>query len=253
MTRRSSTPTAGGRRPWSGADYAEWFAELPIGARAAVEGAWGPPPGNVHVGAAGGDGRRELLFSGMDLGGVLIAVQPRGLRGGPVAVYHSPDLAPTHHYLAFYAGSRWVGAPTPWSTWQARHPRMAAGQGGRPSASCFPDAALGDLPLVYPFVVNDPARNPGRSGGPTPSWWTTSSPAHPGRHLRRAGPAGEPARHPRAARLARSVQAAAVRRQVWDLLVEAQIHRDLAVLERPHSRTRCSTTSCCGSTAISAS
>ena len=24
------------------------------------------------------------------------------------------------------------------------------------SAACFPDAALGDLPLVYPFVVNDP-------------------------------------------------------------------------------------------------
>ena len=24
------------------------------------------------------------------------------------------------------------------------------------SSACFPDAALGDLPLVYPFVVNDP-------------------------------------------------------------------------------------------------
>ncbi|MCY0611259.1 cobaltochelatase subunit CobN, partial [Klebsiella pneumoniae] len=24
------------------------------------------------------------------------------------------------------------------------------------SASCGPDAALGDLPLIYPFLVNDP-------------------------------------------------------------------------------------------------
>ena len=48
----------------------------------------------------------EFAFAGLDLGGVLVAIQPaRGFGENPVAVYHSPDLAPTHHYLAFY---RWL-------------------------------------------------------------------------------------------------------------------------------------------------
>ena len=39
---------------------------------------------------------------------------------------------------------------------QARHARVAAGKGAGLSAACAPDAAIGDLPLLYPFVVNDP-------------------------------------------------------------------------------------------------
>ncbi len=34
---------------------------------------------------------------------------------------------------------------------------MAAGQGhGAVSAECYPEAALGPLPQLYPFIVNDP-------------------------------------------------------------------------------------------------
>ena len=39
---------------------------------------------------------------------------------------------------------------------QARHARMAAGQGAGLSAECFPEVALGPLPHLYPFIVNDP-------------------------------------------------------------------------------------------------
>ncbi len=100
----------------------------------------------------------DLVFSGIDLGGVFVCVQPpRGFGENPVAVYHSPDLAPTHHYLAFY---RWLDEV--WGAHAVVHVgkhgtlEWLPGKGVGLSAACLPDAALGSIPLVYPFVVNDP-------------------------------------------------------------------------------------------------
>jgi cobaltochelatase CobN len=136
-----------------GADaYGSWFATLPAAARAELEAKWGPAPGRQRV----HDG--ELVFSGIDLGHVMVAIQPpRGYGDDPVAVYHSPALPPTHHYLAFY---RWLDEE--WGADAVVHlgkhgtlewlPGKAVGL----SAGCWPDAALGDVPFFYPFVVNDP-------------------------------------------------------------------------------------------------
>ena len=90
-------------RPLGGLDvdrYSRWFATLPADARDELERSWGPAPGRQRI----HDG--ELVFSGLDLGNVLVAIQPpRGYGDDPVAVYHSPNLPPAHHYLAFY---RWL-------------------------------------------------------------------------------------------------------------------------------------------------
>jgi cobaltochelatase CobN len=134
------------------ARYCEWFATLPDAARAEVEGAWGAAPGSqrVHDGA--------LVFNGLEFGNVLVAVQPpRGYGDDPVAVYHSPNLPPAHHYLAFY---RWLD-----EVWGAdaivhlgKHGTLEwlPGKALALSAGCWPDAALGAVPVFYPFVVNDP-------------------------------------------------------------------------------------------------
>ncbi|MCX7619295.1 MAG: cobaltochelatase subunit CobN [Acidimicrobiales bacterium] len=132
--------------------YRSWFATLPDDARTEIERVWGPPPGRQRV----HDGK--LMFSGVDLGNVIVAIQPpRGYGDDPVAVYHSPNLPPAHHYLAFY---RWLD-----EMWGADAIVHLGKHGtlewlpGKPlalSASCWPDAALGDVPFFYPFVVNDP-------------------------------------------------------------------------------------------------
>jgi cobaltochelatase CobN len=132
--------------------YRDWFATLPASARDELEAQWGPAPGvqRIHDG--------ELVFSGVELGNVVVAIQPpRGYGDDPVAVYHSPALPPAHHYLAFY---RWLDEV--WGADAVIHlgkhgtlewlPGKAVGL----SAGCWPDAALGDVPLFYPFVVNDP-------------------------------------------------------------------------------------------------
>jgi cobaltochelatase CobN len=132
--------------------YNEWFATLPEAARVEIEGVSGEAPGRQRR----HDG--DLIFSGCQFGHVLVAIQPpRGYGDDPVAVYHSPNLPPAHHYLAFY---RWLD-----EEWGADAIVHLGKHGtlewlpGKPlalSAACGPDAALGDVPLFYPFVVNDP-------------------------------------------------------------------------------------------------
>ncbi len=137
------------------ADYIEWYGTLPEALREGIERIWGPPtppPGAPYV-----DGE-DFVIAGLELGNVLIAIQPpRGYGEDPVGIYHDPELPPTHHYLACY---RWLDA-----VWGAdaivhlgKHGTLEwlPGKMLALSPGCAPDAALGDMPLIYPFVVNDP-------------------------------------------------------------------------------------------------
>src|SRR4029077_13238928 len=85
--------------------YSAWFDTLPDDLRAAVIEAWGPPPGELYVDrSADPDG--EIVIAALRFGNVVLMVQPpRGFGENPVAIYHDPDLPPSHHYLAAY---RWL-------------------------------------------------------------------------------------------------------------------------------------------------
>jgi cobaltochelatase CobN len=134
------------------ADYVDWYGTLPQELRDGIEERWGPPPGDRYI-----DGE-DFVIAGLELGNVLVAIQPpRGYGEDPVGIYHDPELPPTHHYLACY---RWLDA-----VWGAdaivhlgKHGTLEwlPGKMLALSPACAPDAALGDIPLVYPFVVNDP-------------------------------------------------------------------------------------------------
>jgi cobaltochelatase CobN len=134
------------------AEYVAWYATLPGALRASIEEKWGPPPGDRYVHG------EDFVVAGLELGNVVVAIQPpRGYGEDPVGIYHDPELPPTHHYLACY---RWLDAH-----WGAdaivhlgKHGTLEwlPGKMLALSAGCAPDAALGDVPLVYPFVVNDP-------------------------------------------------------------------------------------------------
>ena len=117
-----------------------------------LEKQWGEAPGKSYV----HDG--YISFAGIELGNVIVALQPpRGYGMDPDAIYHQPDLAPTHHYHAFY---RWLR-----SEWGAdaivhvgKHGTLEwlPGKSIGLSENCFPDAFLADMPLFYPFIINDP-------------------------------------------------------------------------------------------------
>jgi cobaltochelatase CobN len=211
-------------------EYSEWFAALPDELRAEVVEMWGEPPGEV---LKHGD---ALAFAGVDLGGVLVAVQPpRAFGPDPIAAYHSPRIPPTHHYLGFY---RWLetGFGAHAIVHAGKHGTLEwlPGKGVGLSAACAPDAALGDLPLFYPFVVNDPGE-----GTQAKRRAHAVIVDHLVPPLTRADAYDELAHLEQLLDEHAQVQALdpskvpAVREKVWDLLVDAEIHRDLGRADAP--------------------
>lgn len=137
--------------------YAAWHAELTPIQRMHMDARWGAPPGKmyVHEGA--------LLFSTLELGNVLIALQPpRGYGENSEAMYHSPDMPPSYQYHAFY---RWLTTPCEAGGWGAdaivhmgTHGTLEwlPGKGVGPSADCYPDTLIGDVPFFYPYIMSNP-------------------------------------------------------------------------------------------------
>ncbi|WP_255158024.1 cobaltochelatase subunit CobN [Siphonobacter sp. BAB-5385] len=136
----------------STSQYTQWLKELPEPLQQKMLKQWGPPPGETYVHEG------KISFAGIELGNAIVLLQPpRGYGMDPDAIYHQPDLAPTHHYYAVY---RWLR-----DVWKAdalvhvgKHGTLEwlPGKGMGLSENCFPDAILGDLPLFYPFIINDP-------------------------------------------------------------------------------------------------
>ncbi|MGI3169313.1 cobaltochelatase subunit CobN [Pseudooceanicola sp. C21-150M6] len=91
-------------------------------------------------------------------GNVMIGVQPaRGYNIDPEETYHSPDLPPPHNYLAFYIALReaW-GAQAMIHMGKHGNLEWLPGKAIALSETCLPEAVLGPLPHIYPFIVNDP-------------------------------------------------------------------------------------------------
>ncbi len=142
---------AGGMR-YALADYREFFAGLPAAVQNAIGERWGKPEADPFV--AG----EEFLLAAFQLGNVVIGLQPaRGYNIDPASSYHDPDLVPPHGYLAFYAWLRRDFAAQA-VVHMGKHGNLEwlPGKAVALSEGCFPEAALGPLPHLYPFIVNDP-------------------------------------------------------------------------------------------------
>ncbi len=133
-------------------DYWRFFARLPDRVREKVTERWGAPADDPFV---EGDG---FLLSAFRLGNVVIGLQPaRGYHIDPKTSYHDPDLVPPHGYLAFYAWLREM-VDVHAVVHMGKHGNLEwlPGKSLALSAECFPEAAFGPLPHIYPFIVNDP-------------------------------------------------------------------------------------------------
>lgn len=137
---------------YGAADYAAWFAGYPPDVRAQLEAQWGAAPGEAY---RVGD---DVYVAGLTLGNVFVMIQPpRGFGENPLAVYHSGVLVPTHQYLGAY---RWVrdvfGADAIVQLGKHGTLEWLPGKSVGLSESCYPQTAIGDVPLFYPFIIDDP-------------------------------------------------------------------------------------------------
>ncbi|MCH7555414.1 MAG: cobaltochelatase subunit CobN, partial [Proteobacteria bacterium] len=150
-------PRRGGGEFLGLADYEIFFAGLPEAARRKITERWGTPEADPFF-LAGPTSCGGFAIPAFRLGNIAIGLQPaRGYNIDPAKSYHDPDLAPPHGYLAFYVWLREAfGAQA--ITHMGKHGNLEwlPGKALALSADCFPEIALGPLPHLYPFIVNDP-------------------------------------------------------------------------------------------------
>ena len=132
------------------ADYTPALEAMPPAFVQSVYAQWGPPDAEVQDGA--------FSFSIVRAGNLLIALQPdRGSTATRKADYHDSGLPPRHSYVAFYVFLRQI---------EKIHAMIHCGTHGTlewlPGKAvaltdkCAPEAVLGALPVIYPFIVNNP-------------------------------------------------------------------------------------------------
>jgi cobaltochelatase CobN len=235
--------------------YLQWFQAQSAGFQQSVRDLWGAPcasgptlpapfwrsdrpllrGGPLWVAHEPHSDRGSYLFCGLRLGNVFVAIQPpRSFGIDAETAYHAPDLPPCHHYVAFY---RWLA-----DVWGAdalihfgTHGTLEwlPGKSLALSADCAPDALLGDMPHFYPFIVNNPGE------GAQAKRRTHAVIVD---HL--VPPLTQAECHGALASLARLVEEyyraevldpsklPVLRRQIWDLVCEAQLATDLKELRR---------------------
>ncbi|HEX6442153.1 MAG TPA: cobaltochelatase subunit CobN, partial [Stellaceae bacterium] len=138
-------------------EYSAFFASLAPNVQQRVSSQWGAAerdpffrPSRLTCG--------DFAIPGFRIGNVAVLVQPaRGYNLDPKATYHDPALVPPHSYLTTYA---WLADSfRPDAVVDlGKHGTLEwlPGKALALSVECFPEAALGPLPHLYPFIVNDP-------------------------------------------------------------------------------------------------
>ncbi|MGE3538556.1 MAG: cobaltochelatase subunit CobN [Candidatus Tectimicrobiota bacterium] len=212
------------------ADYQRWQAPWPAAVRAALQQAWGEPPGSLyrHNGS--------VAVAGLQFGNVFLGIQPpRGFGDNPIAIYHHPDLVPSHHYLGLY---HWLRHDFKAEAiiHMGKHGTLEwlPGKGIGLSAACYPDVALGDMPFIYPFIINDPGEGTQAKRRAHAVVVDHLIPA-----MMRAEVYNDIARLEQLMDEYYQVQTLdpsklpAIQAQIWSLIVQANLHHDLHAAEAP--------------------
>ena len=130
------------------ADYRRRSDALPI--RDRVVQAWGAPEDDPAV----VDGAFTLRL--VRRGRAVLLIEPdRGRPDSRRATYHDPDLPPCHGYVA---ARLWLRDQADVVVHLGTHGALEwlPGKSVALSPSCAPRALLGGMPVIYPFIVNNP-------------------------------------------------------------------------------------------------
>ncbi len=133
-------------------DYKKVFARMPRAFRASVAAAWGEPEADPAL----VDGAFAFRFA--RVGKLVVAVQPdRGRFDVRKGEYHDLTLAPRHAYVAFYIWLREIERIDALIHLGAHGSlEWLPGKAVALSRDCAVEATLGAVPVVYPFIVNNP-------------------------------------------------------------------------------------------------
>ncbi len=132
--------------------YRVLLAKLPMEIGQKINAAWGAPDDDPDV----RDG--AFRFRAKTFGHVTVALPPeRGRPNNRRADYHDPSLPPRHALLAFGLWLRHA-ADVHAIVHMGAHGTLEwlPGKAVALTAGCFPEAVVGPVPVIYPFIVSNP-------------------------------------------------------------------------------------------------
>ena len=135
--------------------YEQWFSALPQDRQSEVTEMWGPPPGKIMV--YENQSGKFLVIPKISFGNVILLPQPsRGWLENSTVLYHDRSVPPHHQYIAFYL---WLkhGFAADAMVHLGKH----GTQEWLPGKECgisrddWPALLIQDLPVVYPYIVDN--------------------------------------------------------------------------------------------------
>ena len=135
---------------WPLSAYREALALLPEPLKTAITETHGRPEDDPAIQAG------AFHFQATRRGNLLIALQPERSRcPDRDGEYHDTGRIPGHAYTAFYL---WLRQGTDALLHIGAHGTLEwlPGKAVALSAACWPEALVAPLPVIYPFIVNDP-------------------------------------------------------------------------------------------------
>ncbi|MBN1322954.1 MAG: cobaltochelatase subunit CobN [Methanotrichaceae archaeon] len=137
-------------------DYMEWFGEIDPAKQLEVTERWGPPPGEIMV--YENDTGKYFVIPKLSFGNIILAPQPtRGWLQNNTVLYHRKDIPPHHQYIAFYLWLR-KGFDADFIVHLGKHGTQEWTPGkesGISSDECWPGILIQDLPVIYPYIVDN--------------------------------------------------------------------------------------------------
>jgi cobaltochelatase CobN len=136
---------------WPVETYKTALQLLPQALQDDLAAAWGAPEADPAV------SDNAFQFKAVMRKNTLIALQPeRGEAATRDDDYHDLSRTPRHAYVAFYLWLRAQGLHALVHVGAHGTLEWLPGKSVALSAQCWPDALTGALPVIYPFIVNDP-------------------------------------------------------------------------------------------------
>ena len=148
----NADPRRGKGMPYALSAYEEAFGRLPEALQQAVTERWGAPEDDPFVRGT------EFHLPVLVFGKTVVILQPaRGYDRDETAAYHDPDIVPPHAYVAAYMWLRdEFGAHALIHNGKHGSLEWLPGKATALDATSWPAALWGELPHIYPFIVNDP-------------------------------------------------------------------------------------------------
>lgn len=135
---------------WALEDYRVAIEKLPDELKEDLNAAWGAPESDPDV------ENGAFRFAVITCGKTIIALQPeRGTPRNRGDEYHDLSRTPRHAYVAFYL---WLQSNADAMVHIGAHGTLEwlPGKSVALCDTCWPEALTGALPVIYPFIVNDP-------------------------------------------------------------------------------------------------